>query len=80
MRACARDRLDPKTRSPIEELSPYGPYQSLNESMRTWRTGDGLDLVDFEHAQVRSPAMKAKTADRGPRKDAWAESAGRSHD
>ena len=44
----------------IEELASYGPDQSLDESMRTRRAGNGLDLVDFEYPQVRSPAMKTE--------------------
>jgi hypothetical protein len=45
---------------PIEELSPNGPYQSLNESMRTRRTRNSLDLADFKYSKVRQPAMKTE--------------------
>src|SRR5208337_5535928 len=40
----------------IEKLSPYGPYQSLNESMRTRGIRNSLDLVHFEYPKVRQPA------------------------
>jgi hypothetical protein len=45
---------------PIEKLSPYRSDQSLNESVRTRRAGNGLDLVNFKYSQVRSPAMKTE--------------------
>jgi len=45
---------------PIEELSPNGPYQSLNESMRTRCTRNSLDLADFKYSKVRQPAMKTE--------------------
>jgi len=43
---------------PIQILAPDGADQAL-ERMRTWSTGNGLDLVDFQHPQVRPSAMKA---------------------
>lgn len=49
--------LAPK-QCPVEKLSPYCPYQSLNESMRAGRAGNGFDLVDLEYPKVRQPAMK----------------------
>jgi hypothetical protein len=33
---------------------------SSDESMRTGRCWNSLDLIDFEYPKVRSPAMKAK--------------------
>ena len=44
----------------IQIFAPDGSDQSLDESVRTWGAGNGLDLIDFEHSKVRSPAMKAK--------------------
>src|SRR5208337_3729189 len=49
--------LAPK-QCPVEKLSPYCPDQSLHESMRAGRAGNGLDLVDLEYPKVRQPAMK----------------------
>ena len=46
--------------NPIQIFAPDGSDQSLDESVRTWGAGNGLDLIDFEHPKVRSPAMKAK--------------------
>ena len=51
--------LAPK-QCPVENLSPYCPDQSLHESMRAGRAGNGLDLVDLEYPKVRQPAMKAE--------------------
>ena len=45
---------------PIQILAPDGSDQPLDESMRTGRCENGLDLIDFEYPKVRSPAMKAK--------------------
>jgi len=45
---------------PIQILAPNGSDQPLDERMRTWRSGNGLDLIDFEYPKVCSPAMKAK--------------------
>ncbi len=45
---------------PIQILAPDGSDQPLDESVRTWGAGNGLDLIDFEHPKVRAPAMKAK--------------------
>jgi hypothetical protein len=44
----------------IEALAPYGPHQSLNESVGTGRTGNRFNLANFKHAKIRQPAMKAK--------------------
>ncbi len=46
--------------NPIQIFAPDGSDQSLDESVRTWGAGNGLDLIDFEHPKVRSPALKAK--------------------
>src|ERR1019366_1403507 len=46
--------------NPIQIFALDGSDQSLDESVRTWGAGNGLDLIDFEHPKVRSPAMKAK--------------------
>jgi len=51
--------LVPKQR-PIEILAPYRSDQSLDESLRAGRTRDGFDLIDFEDAQIRTPAVKPK--------------------
>ena len=45
---------------PIQKLAPISSDQSLDERMRTGRTGNRLDLVDLEYPQVRSPALKAE--------------------
>src|SRR5208283_3191710 len=45
---------------PIQILAPDGSDQPLDESMRTGGAGNGLDLIEFEHPKVRSPAIKAK--------------------
>jgi hypothetical protein len=44
----------------IEALAPYGPDQSLNESVGTGRTGNRFNLANVKHAKIRQPAMKAK--------------------
>ena len=43
--------LSPK-QCPVEKLSPYCADQSLNESMRAGRAGNGLDLVNLEYLSV----------------------------
>jgi hypothetical protein len=45
---------------PVQVLAPDGSDQSLDKGMRTRRNGNVLELLDFEHPQVRSPAMKAE--------------------
>jgi hypothetical protein len=51
--------LVPK-QSLIEVFTPDGPDQSLDESIRTGRAGDGLDLIDLKDPKVRQPALKTK--------------------
>ena len=52
--------LVPK-QSLIEVFAPYGPDQSLDESMRTGCAGNGLELVDLKDPKVRLPALKTKS-------------------
>ncbi len=40
---------------PVQVLAPDDSDQSLDKGMRTWRIGDGLNLFDLEHLQIRSP-------------------------
>jgi len=62
-----------------EVFAPYGPDQSLNESMRTGCAGNGLDLINLK--DPGSPASaENETADRDPRKDISACSVSRSRD
>ena len=44
----------------IEEFAPDRADQSLNVAMRDWDVGNGLDLLDLEHAQVGEPAVEAE--------------------
>jgi hypothetical protein len=44
----------------IKQLAPNRANQALNERMRDWRIGDRLDVLDFTHAQVGQPSVKAK--------------------
>ena len=71
--------LVPK-QSPIEVLAPHRPDQPLNESMRTGRTGNCFNLVNFEETKVRKPLMKAKQWIVIWRKDISVVSAARSRD
>src|SRR5271157_4368532 len=51
--------LVPK-QSVIQVLAPYGPDQSLDESMRTGCAGNGLDLINLKYPKIRQPALKTK--------------------
>jgi hypothetical protein len=51
--------LVPK-QSLIEVFAPYGPDQSLDESMGTGRAGNGLDLINLKYPTIREPALKTK--------------------
>ena len=44
----------------IKVLAPYRPDQSLDESMGTGCTGNRFDPINFKHAKIRKPLMKAK--------------------
>jgi hypothetical protein len=45
---------------PVQVLAPDGSNQPLDKGMRSRRIGDGLNLLDLEHPQIRAPAMKAE--------------------
>ena len=51
--------LVPKQRL-IEVFAPYGPDQSLDESVRPGCAGKGLDLINLKDPKVRQPALKTK--------------------
>ena len=42
----------------VEILAPKGSDQPLDERMRARHEGDGLEFLDVEDSQIRSPAMK----------------------
>jgi hypothetical protein len=44
----------------VQILSPDGADQPFNERVRAGHAGYGLDLVNFEYPQVRSPAMESE--------------------
>ena len=44
----------------IEIVSTNGSHHPLNERLRNADIRNGLDLVDFENAQIGKPAMKPK--------------------
>jgi hypothetical protein len=44
----------------VQILSPDGADQPFNERVRAGHEGYGLDLVNFEYPQVRSPAMESE--------------------
>jgi hypothetical protein len=44
----------------VEILVPKGSDQSLDERMRARHEGDGLEFLDVENAQLRTPAVKPK--------------------
>jgi hypothetical protein len=42
----------------VEILAPKRADQPLDERMRARQEGDGLEFIDVENSQIRSPAMK----------------------
>ena len=42
----------------VEILAPKGSDEPLDERMRARHEGDGLEFLDVENSQIRSPAMK----------------------
>src|SRR6516165_8862062 len=44
----------------IQEFAPDRADQSLDVWMRDWDVGNGLDLLDLEHAQVGEPTVEAE--------------------
>ena len=42
----------------VEILAPKGSDEPLDERMRARHEGDGLEFLDIENSQIRSPAMK----------------------
>ena len=44
----------------IEILASDGANQALDERVRNRHMGNRFDLINFEHAQVDQPPMKAK--------------------
>ncbi len=52
------DRVPEKYLSKI--LAPNRADQPLHERMRRGRVRNGLDLLNFDHAQVGKPAVEAK--------------------
>jgi hypothetical protein len=44
----------------VQILSPDGADQPFDEGVRAGHQGYGLDLVNFEYPQVRSPAMESR--------------------
>ena len=44
----------------VEILTPKGSEQLLDERVRARREGNGLEFLDVENSQIRSPAMKPK--------------------
>ena len=44
----------------IKVLASNRADQSFNERVRNWNVWNRLDLIDFEHAQICQPTVKAK--------------------
>jgi len=44
----------------VEVLAPKGSDESLDERMRARHERNGLEFLDVENSQIRSPTMKAK--------------------
>ena len=44
----------------VKQLAPNRTDQALDEWMGDRRIGDGLDLLDFTHAQVGQPPVKTE--------------------